>query len=434
MAKAKRQRNGQSTIYKGSDGYWHGRVTIGELDNGKPNRPHTMSKDRAKVVERVEELEKIRDEGLVYKPGENWTVAEWLTFWLESIATPFVGFETASGYRVAVTRHLIPAVGHHKLRKLRPEHLERLYLKMLETPTRAGTLTKPATAHQVHRTVRTSLNEAVRRGHLGKNPALVAKAPQIDDEEIEPYTVDEVKRLLETALSRRNGTRWAIALALGLRQGEVLGLKWEDVNIEFATLRVRRNRIRPKYRHGCDERTPCGRKYPGYCPARIAIRPATGKTKSRAGRRTVGLPAELCALLEAHRTQQDAEKAIASQLWVDGGWLFADETGHALNPRTDWDHWKQLLADAGVRDARLHDARHTAATVLLLLGVTDRAMTGIMGWSNAAMAGRYAHIVAPLRQDIAKRVGGLIWSEMVEQSRDDEESNDASDEDEPEAN
>lgn len=434
MAKAKRQRNGQSTIYKGSDGYWHGRVTIGALDNGKPNRPHTMSKDKAKVIDRVEELEKMRDDGIFHQPGENWTVAKWLTFWLENIATPFVGFETASGYRVAVTRHLIPGVGQHKLTKLRPEHLERLYVNMLQKPTKAGTLTKPATAHQVHRTVRTALNEAVRRGYLGKNPALVAKYPQVVEEEVEPYTVDEVKRLLETALIERNGARWAIALALGLRQGEALGLKWEDVDLETATLRVRRNRVRPKYRHGCDDAAPCGRKFPGYCPARIATRPATGKTKSRAGRRTIGLPAELCALLEAHRAQQDAEKAKAAQLWVDEGWLFADETGHALNPRTDWDRWKQLLADAGVRDARLHDARHTAATVLLLLGVTDRAIMGIMGWSNPAMAARYAHIIAPLRQDIAKRVGGLIWSELVEQLSEDEESGDPSDDEEPEAN
>jgi integrase len=117
----------------------------------------------------------------------------------------------------------------------------------------------------------------------------------------------------------------------------------------------------------------------------------------------------LCALLEAHRTAQAAERAKAAPLWADEGWLFADETGHALNPRTDWDRWKKLVADAGVRDARLHDARHTAATVLLLLGVTDRAIMGIMGWSNPAMAVRYAHVVAPLRNEIADRIGYLIW-------------------------
>jgi integrase len=412
VAKAKRQRNGQSSIYKGSDGYWHGRVTVGLRDNGSPDRRHVMSKSKAKVIAGVDELEKQRGDGTINRPGENWTVEKWLTFWLENIAGPFVGFETERGYRVAVSRHLIPGVGQHKLHKLRPEHLERLYITMLKKPTKGGTLTKPATAHQVHRTVRTALNEAVRRGYLGKNPALLAKAPRVVEEEIEPYTVDDVKRLLETALSRRNGARWAIALALGLRQGEALGLKWDDVDLEHATLRVRRSRVRPKYRHGCTV-PQCGRKYAGYCPARVPIRPATGDTKSSAGRRIIGLPAELCALLDAHRAEQDAERTKAAQLWIDEGWLFADETGHALNPRTDWDRWKKLVADAGVRDARLHDARHTAATVLLLLGVTDRAIMGIMGWSNPAMASRYAHVIAPLRQDIANRVGGLIWSERA---------------------
>jgi integrase len=419
VAKAKRQRNGQSSIYPGADGYWHGRVTVGLRDNGSPDRRHVMSKSKAKVVKRVEELEKRRDDGTIHRPGENWTVEKWLTYWLENIAGPFVRYETRRGYQVAVNRHLIPGIGQHKLQKLRPEHLERLYINMLKKPTKAGTLTKPATAHQVHRTVRAALNDAVRRGYLAKNPALLAKAPRVVEEEVEPYTVEEVKRLLETALDQRNGARWAVALALGLRQGETLGLKWDDVDFELATLRVRRNRVRPKYEHGCTG-SPCGRKYAGHCPARVPIRPATDDTKSRAGRRLIGLPAELCALLEAHRTAQDAERVKAAQLWADEGWLFADETGHAVNPRTDWDRWKRLVADAGVREARLHDARHTAATVLLLLGVTDRAIMGIMGWSNPAMAARYAHIIAPLRQDIANRVGGLIWSagSATDQERD----------------
>jgi integrase len=408
MAKATRQRNGQSSIYKGSDGYWHGRVTVGVRDNGSPDRRHVMSKSKSKVVDRVKDLEKKRAEGTVHRPGENWTVEDWLTYWLDNIAKPFVRYGTWRGYHVAVHRHLIPGVGKHKLHSLRPEHLERLYVSMMQKPTKAGTLTKPATAHQVHRTVRAALNEAVRRGYLGKNPSLLAKAPKVIEEEVEPYTVDEVKRLLEAALNQRNGSRWAIALALGLRQGEALGLRWEDVDFELATLRVRRSRVRPKYRHGCDA-SPCGRKYAGYCPARVPIRPATDDTKSRAGRRIIGLPAELVELLKAHRAEQAAERARAAQLWADEDWVFADEAGHALNPRTDWDRWKKLVAEAGVRDGRLHDARHTAATVLLLLGVTDRTIMGIMGWSNPAMALRYAHIIAPVRQDIASRVGGLIW-------------------------
>lgn len=89
--------------------------------------------------------------------------------------------------------------------------------------------------------------------------------------------------------------------------------------------------------------------------------------------------------------------------------MFADPTGHVLNPRTDTQHWKDLLREADVRDARLHDARHTAATVLLILGVPDRAVMEVMGWSHAAMARRYQHLTGAVRDDIAGRVGSLLW-------------------------
>ena len=84
-----------------------------------------------------------------------------------------------------------------------------------------------------------------------------------------------------------------------------------------------------------------------------------------------------------------------------------------LNPRTDWSHWKALLREAGIRDGRLHDARHTAATVLLMLGVSQPTMMSIMGWSNPPIAQRYAHVIAPIRDDVARQVGGLLWPELL---------------------
>ena len=104
------------------------------------------------------------------------------------------------------------------------------------------------------------------------------------------------------------------------------------------------------------------------------------------------------------------QRRTAAQLWVDEGWIFSDEIGRALNPRTDWDHWKKLLKAAGVRDGRLHDARHTAATVLLLLGVHERTIMSVLGWSTTAMVSRYAHVVAPIHSDVASRLDVLLWS------------------------
>lgn len=235
---------------------------------------------------------------------------------------------------------------------------------------------------------------------------------------MEPYTVAEVQRLLKAADQHRNSARWAVALALGLRQGEVLGLKWEDIDLDGGFLMVRRSRHRPQYAHGCAE--PCGRKAAGYCPQRRRVNPETSTTKSRAGRRAVGLPEQLVDLLRAHRQAQDVEREAARGRWVEGGWVFPNECGRAPSHREDWTEWKALLAKAKVRNGRLHDARHTAATVLLILGVPERAVMGLMGWSTTAMAARYQHMVDAVRTDVAKQVDGLIWKTETDRPDDDD--------------
>jgi integrase len=131
--------------------------------------------------------------------------------------------------------------------------------------------------------------------------------------------------------------------------------------------------------------------------------------KSDAGRRIVGLPPVLVQLLAEHKSAQSRERVAARQVWQEGDWVFTSQTGRPLVPNSDYHRWKALLKAAGVRDARLHDARHTAATVLLILGVPERTVMGIMGWSSTSMAARYQHVTDPIRRDVAARVGGLIW-------------------------
>ena len=398
--KRTRQPNGRSSIYLGKDGKWHGRVTVGIRDDGTPDRRHVERKTRGEVANAVRELERQRDAKTVKKPGKAWTVKTWLTHWIENIAPLGVNENTMVGYGVAVRKHLIPGLGAHRLDRLKPEHIERFYATMQANGSAS------ATAHQAHRTFRAALNEAVRRGHLGQNPVRLAKAPRVREKEVEPYTVEEVRRLLRAADERRNSARWAVALALGLRQGEALGLKWTDVDLNGGVLMVRRSRRRPRYAHGCGD--TCGRK-PGYCPQRERTNPETADTKSRAGRRAVGLPPQLVDLLGDHEKRQEAERLEAGGDWAGEGWLFATETGRGTSPRTDYDDWKDLLTAAKVRDGRLHDARHTAATVLLILGVPERAVMGLMGWSSTAMAARYQHMVDTVRSNIARQVDGLIW-------------------------
>ncbi len=400
MTRSKRP-NGESSVYFGVDGRWHGRVTVGRRDDGSADRRHVKRKTEAEARRAVRELERQRDNGTTPAAGVRWTVETWLEHWLENIAAPSVRRSSYNAYRIAVRKHLIPNLGRQRLDRLQPDHLERLYRKMIDAGAR------PATAHQVHRTMRTALGEAVRRRQVAQNAAALARPPRVEQEDIEPYTIEEVRLILKAAAERRNAARWAVALALGLRQGEVLGLHWPDVDLDAGIIRIRTNRLRPEYEHGC--KVPCGKKA-GWCPARVQVTADDGPPKSKAGRRRVGLPPALVELLASHREEQDRERAIAGSLWVETDRVFTNELGEAIKPNSDYHAWKALLKRAGVRDARLHDARHTAATVLLVLGVPERTVMGIMGWSSTGMAARYQHVSDPIRRSVAKLVDGLIWA------------------------
>jgi len=424
--------NGASTIYLGKDGRWHGRVTVGAKDDGSPDRRHIGRKTEAEVIAAVRALERERDAGTVRRPGRAMNVEAWLDHWLENIARPSIRYKSYRAYRTAVRQHLAPGIGRHRIDRVQPEHLEKLYARMIASGA------KPATAHQVHRTARTAFGEAVRRGHITRNPVALAKPPRIPEEEIEPFEVDEVQRLIAAALARRNGVRFVLALAIGTRQGESIGLRWKRYDGRTRTLRIARQLQRQTWEHGCDDPHACGARYhkvkpcregckrhtracpppcpvdctdhARHCPKRRGGGMVDVEVKSTAGRRTIVLPEQLAVLLNQHRTAQQRERDLAGDLWEDHGFMFAQPNGRPIDQTMDTNEWKRLLGDAGVRDARLHDARHTAATVLLLLGVPERAAMDVMGWSNVGMAKRYQHVTDVLRHDIAARIDGLLWA------------------------
>ena len=427
-----RSPNGASSIYFSEyDKRWHGRVTVGVKDNGSPDRRHTERATRAGVIAEVRKLERDRDAGTVRKSGSRWTVEQWLLHWLEAVARPSVKYKAYCAYRSAVHHHLIPGLGRHRLDKVQPENLEKLYAKIVASGR------KPATAHQVHRTARTAFGEAWKRGHIVRNPAALAKAPRVEEDEIEPFEIDDIQRLIRRALARRNGVRYVLALALGIRQGETLGIKWTSLNDRSRTLTITKQLQRRTWEHGCADPYNCGERlhkvkpcpknckrhtracpppcppdctrHARHCPKRYGGGLVEASVKSKAGRRGIVLPKPLHALLIQHRLAQAQEREHAGTVWEEGGWMFAQPNGRPVDPRRDLYDWKSLLADAGVREARLHDARHTAATVLLLLGIPERAAMEVMGWSNSSMAKRYQHMTAVLRQDIANRLEGFLW-------------------------
>lgn len=400
-AEGTRAPNMTASIYQGNDGRWHGRVTMGTLDNGNPDRRHVSAKTEAEVTQKVRRLEKDREAGRLKRPGKAWTVEHWLTHWLDNVIAPSVRAKTLVGYRTAVRRHLIPGIGQHRINRLQPEHIEKLYALMRKNKL------KPATVHQVHRTLRTALNEAVRRGQMIANPVLIAKAPRLVEEEIEPFTLPEAQRVLQTALAQRNGVRFALALTIGLRQGEALGLQWRDVDLRSGTLTIRRAIQRHSWKHGCGG--ACTGRRGADCPDRHGGGLATVPTKSRSGRRVVGIPSKLLPAFKAHQEAQKQEKEKATNLREEGDWVFAYPNGRPIDARIDHKEWHKLLTKAEVRKARLHDARHTAATMLLVLKVPTRAVMDVMGWSQPAMTTRYQHVPPEVRASIAEQVGSLMW-------------------------
>jgi len=438
MARTKRSEgtrapNGAASVYFSEyDQKWHGRITVGTRDDGSPDRRHVKRATEGEAISEIQRIGREHHNGKLRKAGRPWTVEKWLIHWLENIARPSIKYKAYRAYHTAVHHHLIPGLGKHRIDKVEPEHFEKLYAKILA----AGR--KPATAHQVHRTARTAFGEALLRGHINRNPVQLAKPPRVEEDEIEPFDIEDIQRLIKTALTRRNGVRFVLALAVGTRQGETIGLKWARLNDDTRTLTIARQLQRRTWEHGCTDPHSCGGKYhktkpcrkgckrhardcpppcppdctrhARWCPRRHGGGLVEADVKSRAGRRGIVLPDQLYELLVQHGANQEREREHAGTEWHEAGWMFAQPNGKPIDPRRDMQDWKDLLAEAGVREARLHDARHTAATVLLLLGVSERAAMEFMGWSNTAMAKRYQHITAVLRQDIATRLGGFLWN------------------------
>jgi integrase len=435
-------------------------LTVGVKPNGKPDRRKRSGKTVAEVEEKIRQLEDQRGADGVGAAGRVPTVEAWVGHWLINIIKPRRKHKTFTSYRTAITQYIVPYLGAHRLDKLGPEHVEYMYAEM----ARRGLA---ASAPLAYRTLRAAINVAMKRDdRIRRNAATIAGSPAGDDDEaeIEPLTIAEAQHVVEVADRQRNGARWAIAVALGMRQGEVLGLRWSDVDLDEATVRVRRKAYRKAWEHGCrDPRACAARKCrtepcrPPYehgcggtcrfksdwrCPERRVARRCTAHRrdecpkpcapdctgharacpkrrdggivyddpKSRAGKRTISLPAELVEALRRHRSRQRRERMAARNKWVDNDLVFAGPLGDPVDARKDWQDWQDLLGAAGVTRRGTHAGRHTAATMLLVMGVDAAVVMSIMGWSERSMLNHYQHVVRELRDDAAKRMGTLLWN------------------------
>jgi integrase len=413
-----RKPNRRSSIYLGKDGWWHGWVTVGIKDDGSPDRRHRKARTEAAVTRKVRELEHARDSGQARIAARPVTVGQWMDTWLTTIAPRRIRRSTLeTTYMPKVRYRIIPGLGKHRLDRLTPEHIERFYTR-LEAEGLA-----PATVLQIHRILSRALKVALQRGYVTRNVATLVDAPSASHDEIEPLSLDEALRILQLTATRRNGTRWSIALGLGLRQGEALGLRWQHVDLDAGTLTVRWQLQRFAWRHGCADPHACGKdRHRGDCPpsctrhARSCPQRTGGglhltELKSDKSRRTIALPPQLVVALKAHRAAQLHERMTAGPAWRDGGFVWCQPNGQPIGNHADWEEWKTLLKAAGIRQVRVHDARHTAATLLLAQGVDQRVVMEILGHSQISMTSRYAHVLPAVMTDAAERIGRALWSD-----------------------
>nr|WP_279590593.1 site-specific integrase [Arthrobacter woluwensis] len=228
---------------------------------------------------------------------------------------------------------------------------------------------------------------------------------------------------MDAALTAPGGLRWVFALALGPRQGERLALGRDDINLAANTITINKSLYRLPWKHGCGDDAPaCGRRYGSNCPQRRDGGLFVGPPKSAAGNREIPIPAPMVPLIKEQFHLLDRIKIEEGPNWAPFTPanpprdkvkpyepFFARRDGRPMDPRTDHAEWKRFLTAAGVRETRLHDARHTAATILLVLGVDPRVVMDILGWSQVSMLSRYQHVLDEVRQAAGQQIGNMLF-------------------------
>lgn len=366
--------------------------------DGRRRRKHIRGRTKKEVIAEAECVRSLWLSGQFPEGGEV-SLGAWLTTWMAERKVAGARPSTLSGYRTDL-KHL-DTLSDVRLDKLTPERIGRLWGDLLVSGLSGGSV------RHVRRTLSAALTVAVDRGRLNRNPARLAPCPPDTTPDVQPLTHEEAQQLLNAAAEVRGGVRWAIALALGLRQGEVLALQWDDLDLDTATLRIRRSLDRVRNSHGCSAPKQCGRA--ARCPRRISTGGAA-PLKTRGSARTLALPEVLVAMLRSHRASQNRDRLLASDLWQDDEWVFANNVGRVRTFRADWDQWRSLLASAGItRRVRIHDLRHSAATFSLVAGTDSLVVQALFGWTSPTLVARYTHVVDDTRRQAADRIGAMLW-------------------------
>jgi integrase len=367
--------NGEGSIYEhkrnGKKVGYRGAYTVYTAE--RPKRRYVTGKTRDDVRQKLTKAMADRDGGLIFDAGAL-TVGEYLERWLKDSVKGTVRQSTYEVYGHMIRPHIVPGLGRVKLKNLTPAHVRSFYRDRLDTEL------APATVHKMHVVLHKALDQAVSDGLIPRNAAKGVKVPQTKRKEIRPLSPEQTRTLLEAARGDRLEALYVLALNTGLRQGELLALKWEDVELEDAVLRVQRTLIRSGGKVGL------------------------GPPKTNKSRRSVGLTQGAVEALQAHLSRQLHEMERMGSLYSPGGLVFANETGGLINPSNLRNRsFSRLLKHAGLPHIRFHDLRHTCATLLLSRNVNPKIVSEMLGHSSVSITlDIYSHVL-PTMQSSAVR-------------------------------
>ncbi|MEJ7815671.1 MAG: site-specific integrase [Rubrobacter sp.] len=358
--------NGEGSIYphkrNGKKVGYRGAYVVQTLEG--PKRRYVSGKTRDEVHDKLIEALGNRSQGFVFDAG-SLTVGEYLTRCLKDSVRGTVRVSTYEVHRHMIEPHIVPTLGRLKLKDLNPAHVRGFYREKLDSGLSAATVRK------MHSVLRKALKQAVMDGLIPRNVCESVKPPKIERKEITPLDREQAKALLEAAGGDRLAALYVLAVHTGMREGELLGLKWEDADLERGVLRLRRALVRE------------------------GGKTALGDLKTAKSRRSVRLTRAAADALRSHLERQLEEMGRLGSLYQPGGLVFATESGTLINPSNLRNRsFKPLLKRAGLPDICFHDLRHTCATLLLSQGTHPKLVQELLGHATIAMTlDTYSHFL-----------------------------------------
>ncbi|MDN5655594.1 MAG: site-specific integrase, partial [Kocuria sp.] len=361
------------------DGRWAGAAYVLTPD-GTRKRKTAYGKTRKDVATKLSGMQEKHRSGIAATPGRL-TLKTFLESWMQDVQEPRLSPATYQTYEGYIRNHIVPALGSKPLGQLTASDLR----EFLGAKRREGK--SVATVKQIHAIIRSALQHAMREDLVPRNVAKLVVVSNPVRQEVEPLTPEEAKKLLKTAHGHPWEALWTLYIGLGLRRGEALGLRWSDIDLENGRLRVEQSLQR----------------------SRGELRLKSPKTDT--SRRRIVLPAFCTDALIRHH---DAERVKLASLGLPLGaetLVFTSQTGTPIEPRNVNRAFVSLLDSAGLRRVKLHDLRHTCASLLLAQGVSPRVVMELLGHSAIAVTmNTYSHVIPALQDDSAQRMDALLSS------------------------